>query len=273
MMWTSGSPPVHRFGPRRDGVSPTPNPPTTMKSPRLRVNRVHAVLPCLLVAAGLASADTSQGPTGQITASSSVVRAGGLPTLTWNIDYPSNIDEYVEVEPPGTIVPKERIRIEIRALGAGVTSSSRRSSKINFVHTEGHFSYNNGDWDRLFAGTNPDVQQNKVLFSDIVEDNTSLRFGGRYYFNRRWSRFYNSSDGTTNIRVLKNGDTVPTTYNVATAPTLEDFIKPYLDASGKVRIGPMDMIVMMELTHGENQRTQVGYDLQDMVFLVTFKPL
>lgn len=243
-----------------------------MKSPRFRVIRVLAILPSIFAAAGIATANTSQGPTGQISASSSVVRVGGLPTLTWNIDYPSQIEEYVEVEPPGTIVPKERIRMEIRVLGAGVTASSSRGG-YSFVHTEGYFRYNSGSWDRLFAGTNPDVEQNKVVFSDVVERNSRLRFGGHYYFNRRWSQFYNSSDGTSNVRVLKNGDTVPTTYNVASVPTLEDFIKPYLDSSGKVRIGPMDMIVMMELTHSENQRNNIGYDLQDMVFLVTFKPL
>ncbi len=252
-------------------VLPQP-PPHNMKSPRPRVSRVLAILPSALAAVGLATADTSQGPTGQISASSSVVRLGGLPTLTWNIDYPSQIDEYVEVDPPGTIIPKERIRMEIRALGAGVTSSSSRGG-FSFVHTEGLFRYNRGSWQTLFSGTNPDVEQNKVVFSDIVDANSRLRFGGHYYYNRRWSNFYNSSDGTTNVRVLKNGDRVPTTFDVASVPTLEDFIKPYLDASGKVRIGPMDMIVMMELTHTERQRTSIGYDLQDMVFLVTFKPL
>ena len=53
-----------------------------------------------------------------------------------------------------------------------------------------------------------------------------------------------------------------------TAPSLESFIKPYLDANGKVKIGPMDVIVFMELTH--TNVNDPGYDLQDMVLLVTF---
>ena len=35
----------------------------------------------------------------------------------------------------------------------------------------------------------------------------------------------------------------------------------------------MDVIVMMELTHTDAQSTQLGYDLQDLVLLVTFTPI
>jgi hypothetical protein len=35
----------------------------------------------------------------------------------------------------------------------------------------------------------------------------------------------------------------------------------------------MDVIVFMELTHHDSQASDWGYDLQDMVLLVTFKPL
>jgi secreted trypsin-like serine protease len=52
---------------------------------------------------------------------------------------------------------------------------------------------------------------------------------------------------------------------------LESFIKPYLTATNKVQIGPMDVIVFMELTHTNSQKSDPGYDLQDMVLLVTFK--
>lgn len=53
------------------------------------------------------------------------------------------------------------------------------------------------------------------------------------------------------------------------APSLESFLRPYLDAGGRVNIGPMDVIVFMELTHTD--QADGGYDLQDMVLLVTFK--
>lgn len=55
------------------------------------------------------------------------------------------------------------------------------------------------------------------------------------------------------------------------SPTLEDFIRPYLDGNGRVEIGPMDVIVFMELTHTDSQMSDPGYDMQDLVLLVTFK--
>jgi hypothetical protein len=209
-------------------------------------------------------------PTGTLTASPGIVAVGAFPTLNWKINYPTTVEDVVDIE-DDEIIPETKVTAQIRVLGAGVTSSYADGSNLRFVHTEGYYSYNGGNYERLFAGTNHDVNQNKVVWSGSVEPGCAMRFGGRYYFNNKWSNFYSSNDGTNNVRILKNGDSIPTTYNIATAPSLEDFIKPYLDAGGKVRIGPMDLIVMMELTHTKAQRNEVGYDLQDLVFLVTFK--
>jgi hypothetical protein len=40
-----------------------------------------------------------------------------------------------------------------------------------------------------------------------------------------------------------------------------------------VKIGPMDVIIFMELTHTDAQNNQMGYDCQDMVLLVTFQTI
>jgi len=195
-------------------------------------------------------------PTGNISASPGLVKVGTLPTLTWEIKYPSKVKDYVDIDYPGEVIPKQNLKAEIRVLGAGVTSSYADGSHLTFVHTEAYFSYNNSRWSKVFAGTNWDVRQGDVVESLTVKQNRSLRFGARYWFNNRWSNFYSSNDGTNNVRVLVNGDTPPTTYPLSTAPSLEDFIKPYLDSGGRVRIGPMDVIVMMELTHTDAQANQ-----------------
>ena len=225
----------------------------------------------LIVIASSANGSNQGTPTGWITATPGVVKAGTLPTLKWEINHPPVIDDFVDVDPPGEIVPKKKLRMDIRVLGAGVTSGS--GSRMKFVHTESYFSLNHSNWTRLFSGDNWDVRQEKVVYSGIVEPGSSLRFGGRFWWNKKWSNFYRSNDGTGNVNVLTDGDEVPTTYPIESAPTLEDFIKPYLDAGGKVRIGPMDCIVMMELTHTQKQRNNLGYDLQDMVLLITFTPV
>jgi hypothetical protein len=72
------------------------------------------------------------------------------------------------------------------------------------------------------------------------------------------------------VRTLVNGATPPSNVPDYNAPSLESFLKPYLDASKKVKIGPMDVIVFMELTHSASQKSDIGYDLQDCVFLLTF---
>ena len=209
-------------------------------------------------------------PVGWLSASPGFVRAGSNPQLKWSITHPATVIDYVNVG-TNTVTPRQELDMEIRVLGAGVTSSSSDGSKLTFVPTEAIFSYDGGSFQRIFFGTNHDVDPAKVVRSGVVLPGKSLRFGGRYYWNSKWSTAYTSSSGTQNVRTLVNGDTPPTAYALHTAPTLENFIKPYLDASGKVRIGPMDVIVFMELTHTDSQSNQLGYDLQDMVLLVTFK--
>jgi len=191
--------------------------------------------------------------------------------VKWNISYPSRVVDYVTVTPPSTVTPKQKLKMTIRVLGAGVTTSNSNGSNLSFVPTEAMMSYAGGSYQRLFFGTNNDVDPDDVVYSGTVENGKAIRFGGRYYYNRSWSDFYSSTSGTLNVRTLVNGQMPPTTYPLHTAPTLENFLKPYLDASGKVMIGPMDVIVFMELTHKDSQSTQQGYDLQDMVLLVTFR--
>lgn len=210
-------------------------------------------------------------PVGWLSASPGIVKAGSRPQLKWSITHPATVIDYVNVG-TNTVTPRQELDMEIRVLGAGVTSSNSNGSNLTFVPTEATFSYDGGSYQRIFFGTNHDVDPAKVVRSGVALPGKSLRFGGRYYWNNKWSTAYTSTSGTKNVRTLVNGDTPPTTYPLHTAPTLENFIKPYLDASGKVRIGPMDVIVFMELTHTDNQANQHGYDLQDMVLLVTFKP-
>ncbi|GAA5484534.1 hypothetical protein [Haloferula sargassicola] len=214
-------------------------------------------------------------PVGYINASPGIAAVGAFPKLDWQITYPTKLEDLVKIEKPGTIRPKTDLKMEVRLLGAGVTISYADGSHMSFASEEAYYSYNDGGWQKVFSGTNKDVNQSAVIKSQTVSSGKSIRFGGRFWdvvSNPRgeWSHFYSSNDGTQNVQVLKDGDSIPTTYNIANSPTLEQFIKPYLDAGGKVDIGPMDMIVMCELTHTESQRYQTGYDLQDLVFLVTF---
>lgn len=225
-----------------------------------------ALAPCAV----LAQQSTSPSiPVGALTAFPLIVQPGVRPKLTWNISYPSIVQDVVTVT-QNTVTPKQTLYVDVRVLGAGVTVSSS-SSNLQFVPTEAQVSYNGGSYGRVFYGTNNQVNPNTIVYTRQVEQGKPLRFGGRYYYNSKWGPYFNSQSGTLNVRTLVNGETPPTTYPLHNAPTLESFLRPYLDSQGKVKIGPMDVIVFMELTHTDSQRSDPGYDLQDMVLLATFR--
>ncbi len=210
-------------------------------------------------------------PSGWLTASPQVVQAGTRPTLTWGINYPSIVEDYVTIIPPATLEADEEVDCEIRILGAGVTATSYGSSDYTFVPTEALMSVGGGSYQRIFYGTNLEVNPNQVVSTFTLGKNQKLKFGGRYYYNRSWGPLFNSDSGTDNVRSLVNRDTPPSNVPDYNAPSLESFIKPYLSQDGKTAIGPMDVILFMELTHYDSQQSDPGYDLQDLVILVTFK--
>jgi hypothetical protein len=225
----------------------------------------------LIAASNTLNAQTASPsiPVGWINAFPTVVQTGTKPTLTWDISYPSVVKDFVTVTPPATVSPKSKLDVEVRILGNGVTVSTNNGG-FNFVNAEAVLSFNGGSYNRIFYGTNTNVNPNTVVFSrkDILANQT-LRFGGRFFHNNSWGTLYTSSSGTQNVRTLVSGDIPPNKVPEYGAPTLESFLRPYLGSDGKVKIGPMDVIVFMELTHTNTNDS--GYDLQDMVLLVTFK--
>lgn len=210
-------------------------------------------------------------PSGWLTAFPTIVQTGTHPTLTWGINYPSIVEDYITITPPSTITADEEVDCEIRVLGAGVTVTNSNNGGFTFVPTEAQVSYDGGSYTQIFYGTNLQVNPNTLVYTKTMAKNKKLRFGGRYKYNNAWGPYFNSSSGTQNVRTLVNGATPPSNVPDYNAPSLEQFIKPYLTPDGKVKIGPMDAIVFMELTHTDSQMSNAGYDLQDMVLLVTFK--
>jgi hypothetical protein len=227
------------------------------------------------------------GLSGELTANPKIVQVGETPKLKWKINYPSEVKQYVDIVNPGsgggnsgTITPKIKLYTEVRILGQGVTVMSE--SSFRFVNTEASMSINSTSvYKRIFYGTNPQVNPASIISlsnvfgstysNNLIAAGRPIRFGGRYYYNSSWGPTYRSSDSGDNVRFLVNGDTPPSNVPDYNAPSLESFIRPYLNTDGKVKIGPMDVIVFMELTHRSDQKSNVGYDLQDLVLLVTFR--
>ncbi|MEO8615930.1 MAG: hypothetical protein ABI600_12375 [Luteolibacter sp.] len=225
---------------------------------------------CALVPASVSAQTSPSIPVGSLTAFPTVVQTGTKPTLTWAITYPSVVEDYVTITPPATITPKQNLICDVRILGLGVTSQGSNGS-ITYYRTRGQWKYNgSGSYVDIYDGKQTDsiVQLQGIVKSNIaITKNKAMNFAGQYY-NSSWQTLYTSTSGD-NVRTLKSGDTPPSNVPDYNAPSLATFVKPYLDSTGKVKIGPMDVIVFMELTHTD--KTDVGYDLQDLVMLLTFR--
>tara|TARA_R110000850_G_scaffold130654_5_gene251242 strand:- start:541 stop:1566 length:1026 start_codon:yes stop_codon:yes gene_type:complete len=208
-------------------------------------------------------------PVGSLSAFPTIVQTGTHPTLTWAVTVPEAVDKIIDIEGPGTIVPKRELIMDVRILGAGVTVSSSSSSQgFYFVPTQCQMSYNGGGYDEIFYGDNNDVNPNEIVHSQTVAEGSKIDFGARYYYKGNWGTWFSSTNSSGNAVALKNGDTPPTTTPMNHAPSIESFIRPYLDSDGHVKIGPRDVLYLMELTH--TNPNDGGFDLQDMAILVSF---
>jgi hypothetical protein len=217
------------------------------------------------------TATTPTIPVGDLSAFPTIVPTGAQTTLTWNINYPSIVEEFVKITPPCTITPKINLICDVRILGLGVTSQGSNGS-ITYYRTKGQWKINgSSSWSQLYDGKQTDTivqQQGLIKTSIAVTKDRAMTFSGQYY-NESWKTLYTSTDSFNNVRALINGQTCPGNIPDYNAPSLESFLKPYLDSTKKVRIGPMDVIIIMELTHTDTNAT--GYDIQDLVLLCTFR--
>ncbi len=235
------------------------------------------------------------GLSGEISANPDVVSVNQKTKLSWKINYPSVVKTYVDIVPPGgsggsgpgTITLKEKLGVDIRMIGQGVVTAAytKNSKRIIMVPTEGSMSINSesdNSFAPIFFGINTDINPADIrdlssVFgnnykNNIIQSGKILRFSGRYIRSGQWSNRYKSNAGD-NVRFLVHGDIPPNNIPKHGSPSLESFLRPYLDTTGKVKIGPMDVIIFMELTHTSAQKSDKGYDLQDLILLATFRKL
>jgi hypothetical protein len=234
-----------------------------------------AVMTGLSLAQGIVKSGSSNAliptfPQGWLSAYPTVVQTGTKPTLSWSITYPSTVKSYAAVTPPALLTTLDQVDIEVRVIGAGVTVGEPSTTNTNWVPTQAQIKVGNGNYVSIFMGTNNEVDPNALVWAKRVNKNTEIRFGGRYYFGG-WSQTCNS-DNSNNVRILLNGEYPPTAYSLNSSDQVKSFMAPYLDGGGKIKIGPLDSIILMELTQPESNTNDKGYNLQDMVLLMTVKP-
>lgn len=218
-------------------------------------------------------------PVGDLSAFPTIVQTGTKPTLNWNILFPSAIkstsngngfsigSNLVTVNPPGTLIPNGTLYVTVQPVGTTVTACDP-SQGFTPPPAEARVSLAGAPYLQLFYGTQAEVNPSSKLYVKKVYANQTIDFGGRFVRNGAWTPFYTTRSANMQVIAMANGDTPPTSTSLYQSSQLASFLKPYLDGSGKIKVGPMSVLIMMEL--GQTDRQQPCFDYQDMVLLVTF---
>lgn len=206
-------------------------------------------------------------PVGELSANPTVVQTGTKPVLKWNILYPSKVsDVVVVVQPQGTLILQSSMFVTVEMVGTGVTKTGTAPSTP--IATEARVSLNGGSYQQLFYGTQADVKPAAPLYTKQLLPNNKIDFGGNYVENGVSGPFYTSNSTNHQIVTLVNGDPLPTDLSADQSSRLGSYLKPFVNGAGKVKIGPLSVLVLMEL--GQTNHSNSGFDLQDQILLVTF---
>lgn len=222
------------------------------------------ILACLLAVTSTHAAE-NMVPTGTLTVDRDILRVGTKSQLAWSIEYPAPVTEVIDIVPPNVIKPKKDLKMKVRVLGA-----SFQETVTKFLPVEVMWSKNNSSWSRIYYGLQTLVVPSTVVLNTTVKKNDTINFGGRGYRDGAWLPLYNTASNTQNLVMLKNGDRVPSTVPALNGLSIESFLKPYMNTTTKkIQIGDRDVIMLMEL--GQTNTSNSGFDLQDLVVLVTFE--
>lgn len=227
-----------------------------------------AVLAVFTAMVAVAAAQTAipAVPVGTLTAFPTVVQSGTKPTLTWSIMYPTNVSDVATIRPPGRITLTQTMYASVQIIGTGVTTTTGGTPTP--APTDARVSIDSAPYQQLFYGTQTVVDPTQTLFEKKLDPGETIDFGGRIDQNGAWTSFFTTTSTNMQVVALVKGDTPPTTLPLYQQSTLQNYLAPYLDGSGKVNIGPLSVLILMELNQ-TNPGTST-FDYQDQVLLVNF---
>lgn len=201
-------------------------------------------------------------PVGALQATPTVVQTGTHPTLNWNIVYPRQVGDVAVISPPGSLTLTETLYLSVRPVGVGVTGGSSSNSNAEF-----RISVNGGGYDQLFYGSPSDIDPAHTLYTKKLPKNSTIDFGGRFVKDGAWTPFYTTRSSNMQVVSLVDGDSIPTSFDLSQSGNMAEYLKPYVDSTGKVNIGPLSVLVMAE--YASTNQSSASFDYQDAVFLVS----
>lgn len=239
-----------------------------MKTSQLAAVSAAVIAVSTLVSPRAQSQTTPLNPLGILSAYPTVVQTGTKPTLNWSILYPSKVSNVATITPPGTItLIQDNIYVSVQPIGTGITACDSTQG-ITPLNTDARISVNGAAYKQLFYGVQANVTPAYSLYIKKMAINTKFDFSGRYVKNGVWSPLYTTRSSNFQVVALVNGDSPPTTFPLYQSSTLASYLRPYLSSTGKINIGPLSVIILMEL--GQTDHSMSCFDYQDMALLVTF---
>ena len=243
-----------------------------MKTSQLAAVSAAVIAVGTLVPSRAYSQTTPSVPVGSLTAYPTVVQTGTKPTLTWSISYPSQVTTVVTVDPDGTVTPLRDLYVDLRVLGASVGDGT----STGWYTVQAYRKVENAtSFTQFFSGKQTSVNPSTIYYTQFVHASRPLDIRGRVASNNSsnpssWQSYYETGTNTQNVRALVNGDTPPSYVPAfSNQATIKSVLTGYIDASGKIKIGPMDVIFLFELWGPDP--TQSYFDMQDLVVLATFR--
>ena len=201
-------------------------------------------------------------PTGRLNVDRTLVRVGTKSNLDWQIQYP-NI-RTVDVD----LKPTTKVKMRVRTLGVAFQSGS------TLLPFEGSWKINSTSWNVFFKGNANAVVPTSVLVEQIVDKGDTIRFRGRGGANANgtsWYDYHETNNNDPYAVVMKNGDSPPSYVPAYNQGTIKSFLSPYIDTTGKIKIGNQDLIILWEGSTAAPGTTY--FDMQDLVVLVSFETI
>ncbi len=238
-----------------------------MKRMKLSRNRFAWLI---LLAAGMGGnlkAELVDGafPVGWLNLTTNSIVLGSRPHLAWQV-VPSSIESQVQLAGTGRFSILRDTLMAVRVLGVSVVDGTALNSAVSKARVEIQMQVNGAGYRPIFFDSAQSATPDEVALSRGVSSSDTIDFGARYQkADGTWSEWRSSSSATGHVMTLKNGDSAP----VGTvAGGTRDFLRPYLDAAGKVRIGPNDLLLLIEVDSSNS--TDPTFDRQDAAVLISF---
>ncbi|WP_440948352.1 hypothetical protein ACSAZL_09060 [Methanosarcina sp. T3] len=173
------------------------------------------------------------------------------------------------------VIPKGEFTGSATVIGAAITNGAGGDPievtariLIGGNSTDPWGSYDNPMSGNVNDGNNPRTWRFQETYQGDTPVTVKACSWRKYGSSRSKLLEVSSSGNSPNMKVLKNGDSVPPIQGFADQASMEEFVSSYIE-DGKMKLGENEAIYFFEL--GTTDLSSSGADFQDLVVLVSLE--